>query len=38
MTERRKVSVFEAAAWAVGMAAWSVFLVWVAGQLFRAGG
>lgn len=35
MTERRKLSVVEAAAWAVGLAAWSVFLVWVAGQLFR---
>ena len=35
MKERRKVSVFEAAAWAVALAAWSVFLVWVARELAR---
>lgn len=35
MTERRKLSVFEAAAWAVALASWSVFLVWIAGLLFR---
>lgn len=35
MTERRRVSVFEAVAWAVGLAAWSVFLVWVARELAK---
>lgn len=35
MTDKRRVTVFEAAAWAVGLAAWSVFLVWVARELAR---